>query len=161
MDTQAVQKLRSLMDEAATCMLTTVDFMGSLRSRPMALPKSAMDGHLWFFAQSNSRLVAELTHRDQVNVCLSRAEGHHYLSISGRARSVTDADKVAELWRDSDTAWFPPGVSEADLQLLKVEVEMAEYWDSPSSAGRLLWGDNNGAPTGKRHELREHVRLLL
>jgi general stress protein 26 len=30
-------------------------------------------------------------------------------------------------------AWFPDGLDDPDLALLRVHVEAAEYWDSPSS----------------------------
>ena len=39
---------------------------------------------------------------------------------------------MKELWNHLYQAWFPQGLEEPDLALLKVDVERAEYWDAPS-----------------------------
>ena len=38
------------------------------------------------------------------------------------------------LWRSDFATWFPKGLDDPDLVLLKVAVEDAEYWDSRTSA---------------------------
>jgi general stress protein 26 len=49
------------------------------------------------------------------------------------AEIVTDRTKIEELWNPIHKAWFPKGVDDPNLVLLKISVEQAEYWDSPSS----------------------------
>ena len=47
---------------------------------------------------------------------------------------VRDRAKAKELWSEEQRIWFPGGIDDPDLALLKVKVEQAEYWDKPTSA---------------------------
>jgi general stress protein 26 len=40
---------------------------------------------------------------------------------------------MEELWSPLHRAWFPKGLDDPNIALLQVEVDRAEYWDSPSS----------------------------
>jgi general stress protein 26 len=54
--------------------------------------------------------------------------------MSGRAALVRDKQKAKDLWNVFYRSWFPQGLDDPHLALLRVEVDGAEYWDSPSSA---------------------------
>ena len=45
--------------------------------------------------------------------------------------------------------WFPKGQDDPDIALLEVRVEMAEYWDAPSSAMVHAYGYVKAVTTGK------------
>ncbi len=45
-------------------------------------------------------------------------------------------------------AWFPKGVEDPEIAILKVEVEQAEYWDAPNSTMVHLYGYVKAALTG-------------
>ena len=77
-------------------------------------------------------------------------DGQRYVSVSGTAQLVRDRAKVEELWNPIFNAWFPDGLDDPDLALLKVTVEQAEYWDSPSSKVVQLYGFVKAVATGKR-----------
>ena len=47
----------------------------------------------------------------------------------GRAELVRDRAKIEELWNTFAQAWFPDGVDDPHLALLRVEVEQAQYWE--------------------------------
>ena len=57
-----------------------------------------------------------------------------WVSVSVRASVKHDPIKIAELWKESLTTWFPQGKETPGLALLKVHIESAEYWDVKSSA---------------------------
>ena len=52
----SVKKLRKLMKDIRTAMLTTTARDGSLRSRPMTTSEVEFDGTLWFIARTGSGL---------------------------------------------------------------------------------------------------------
>ena len=129
-----VKKLARLIKGIDFGMLTTYDADGRLYSRPMAHNGDVeFDGDVWFFTYANSHKVHEIEVKPQVNVSFSEPKEQTYVSLAGRAELVRDKDKIKELWTPSLNAWFPDGVDTPEIALLKINVEKAEYWDSPSS----------------------------
>lgn len=83
-----------------------------------------------------------------------------YVSLSRRAEVIQDKAKTEELWNPLYRAWFPKGVNDPDLVLLKVKVEAAEYWDSSSSLMVKIAGFAKSIFSGKPNE-GDHQRLNL
>jgi general stress protein 26 len=132
--TDDMQKLGEMIKDIDLGMLTTKDADGRLYSRPMAHNGDVeFDGDVWFFTYANSPKVHEIEVKPQVNVSFSEPKEQTYVSLAGRAELVRDKDKIAALWKPSLKAWFPDGVDTPEIALLKINVEKAEYWDSPSS----------------------------
>ena len=112
-------------------MLTTINTRdGSLHSRPMMTSKADFDGTLWFFSKFSSAKVDEIRSGSQVNLSYSTPAAGRYISVSGAAYVVPDRMKMEELWNESFRAWFPLGIDEPDLVLLRVDVVSAEVWDT-------------------------------
>jgi general stress protein 26 len=144
-----IQKLHELIKDIKYAMLTTVEEDGTLRSRPMATQECEFDGDLWFFTNANAPKVNEVQHERHVNVSYAEPNKQKYVSVSGTAQLVRDRQKIAELWNPLYKAWFPQGLDDPDLALLKVSVDQAEYWDSPSSQVVRLVGFLKSVVTGK------------
>ena len=128
------KKLGELIKDVKIAMLTTAESDGTLRSRPMATQKEEFEGTLWFFTRASSPKVEEVEQRHQVNLSYAAPDSNTYVSVSGTAALVRDPAKAKQLWNPILKAWFPQGLEDPDLALLHVEVDKAEYWDSPSSA---------------------------
>jgi general stress protein 26 len=157
-----IEKIRDLIKGIRFAMLTTVDADGSLRSRPMAAQEMELDGDLWFFTGASSHKVGEVERDHRVNVSFAAPDDNTYVSVSGTARLVRDKAKAEELWNPFVKAWFPKGLDDPDLALLRVEVEKAEYWDAPSSKMVQLYGLVKATLTGKRPEkVGDHEKLDL
>jgi general stress protein 26 len=88
---------------------------------------------LWFFTYAGSHKVTEIEHHEQVNVSFSSPEQQRYVSISGISQLVKDRNKMRELWKPELQTWFPKGLDEPDIALLKVNINQINYWDSASS----------------------------
>jgi general stress protein 26 len=159
--TQEIQKLGELIKDIRIAMLTTVTSDGRLRSRPMATQGTPFDGDLWFFTEKRSMKVDEIGEQPQVNLSYMDAGSQRYVSVSGRAELVVDRAKAEELWRPVYQAWFPLGLDDPDLALLKVTVEAAEYWDSPSGTMTHLIGLVSALAKGQRYEPGEHEKVEL
>lgn len=128
-----ITKLRDLVKDIDFCMLTTIAEDGSLHSRPMSLNgQIEPNGDLWFFTYANSGKVTEVERAEQANVSFSAPDKQRYVSMSGTAHTVRDRAKIQELWKPELKAWFPRGLDEPEIALLKVIVETAEYWDAPA-----------------------------
>jgi general stress protein 26 len=157
--TDGLTKLRALLKGARTCMLTTQDWQGDLRSRPMALQETETDGDLWFFTQRDSPKMNQIQSDHRVNV--SVVHGNTYISISGTAEVVLDKKKAAELWNPLYKAWFPNGLDDPELALLKVEIDQAEYWDNPAGAMTTLIAYVKSLATGHPPEVGENKTVKL
>lgn len=55
------------------------------------------------------------------------------MSVTGTANIVDDKQKAEELWDPFLKQYFPEGLDEPQLRLLKITVLKAEYWDVYSS----------------------------
>ncbi len=144
------KKLHDLIKDIRFAMLTTVEEDGTLRSRPMATQEFEFDGDLWFFTAAHAPKVDEVQHNQHVNVSYAEPKDQKYVSVSGTAQLVRDRAKIEELWNPLFKAWFPQGLDDPELALLKVSVEKAEYWDSPSSKVVRLVGFAKALLTGKQ-----------
>lgn len=81
---------------------------------------------------SRSTKIDEVQSEQRVNVSYANSDDSRYVSVSGTAQLVRDQKKPKELWNPVYKAWFPNGLEDPNLALLKVAIEKAEYWDAPS-----------------------------
>ena len=158
---KSVRKLASLIKGIRFAMLTTVCPDGTLRSRPMATQRDAFDGVLWFFTDDKSAKVFEIRNDTHVNVSYADPAKNNYVSVSGRASLVKDKVIAKELWNPLYKAWFPKGLDDPRLALLRVAVERAEYWDSPNSKLVQLGGFLKAIATGKAAKGGENRKITL
>jgi general stress protein 26 len=155
-----LQKLRELVKEIDFCMLTTVDEKGDLHSRPMSSNGDIdHNGDIWFFTNASSHKVSEIQKLPKVNVSFADPANQHYISISGNAQLVRDQNKIEELWRPEFKMWFPEGKDDPDIALLRVSLEKAEYWDSPSSTVGFMLSFVSSLVTGKEADHGENKKL--
>lgn len=134
---ESIQKLNDLIKDMKFAMLTTVCQDGGLHSRPMANQKIDFDGTLWFFTRDDSPKADEIRRTQKVNISYVSPKSERFVSISGTAEMVKDRTKFLQLWDENYETWFPQGVEDPHLCLLKVQVEDAEYWDTPGSSVKL------------------------
>lgn len=156
-----IRKLGEMIRDIKVAMLTTAEPDGTLRSRPMMMQDVEFDGDLWFFTAASSPKVQEVQQVNQVNVSFAAPDKQRYVSVSGRASLVRDGRKIKELWNPLFKAWFPDGLDDPDLALLKVSVDQAEYWDSPSGKMVAIAGFAKALVTGERMEGGENQKLDL
>jgi general stress protein 26 len=155
---EAIEKLGSLIENIDFAMLTTID-NGILRSRPMSTQDFEFDGDLWFFTSDKTHKVEEIEKDNRVNVSYAKPEDNVYVSISGTAKLVKDRQKIEEFWNPILKAWFPEGLDDPTLALLKISVEEAEYWDSPSSTLVQIYGFVKALATGTRADGGENKKI--
>lgn len=156
-----VKKLAALIKDITIAMLTTVTSDGSLRSRPMYTQQQEFDGTLWFFLGKHSHTVEELSADPRVNVSYAATGDNNFVSVSGTATLVGDRAKAEQLWSPLYKAWYPGGLDDPNLALLRVDIERAEYWDAPSSAVVQLAGFVKAIVTGQAAKGAENRRIDL
>lgn len=162
MPTSDLQKVTELLKKFRIAMFTTLGVNNELHSRPMALQNNRdFDGTLWFFTSDRSGKINSIQKDQHVNLALMSAEDQHYISIAGKAQLVKDRAKMEELYNPFVKTWFPKGLEDPEIALLKVEVDSIEYWDSPSSAVVHMYGLAKAILTGERPHPGEHAKVDL
>jgi len=158
---EAQRKLAQFIHGIKMAMLTTSDTDGTLRSRPMATQAQAFDGDLWFFTARSSHKVAEIDADHRVNLSYADPSASKYVSVSGTARLVQDRAKAEAMWTPAYKAWFPKGLDDPDLCLLRVTPTQAEYWDTPGTGLAHAIGFVKAIATGQRASPGDHEQLNL
>lgn len=157
-----LEKIRELIKDIDFCMLTTVDESGDLHSRPMSSNGEVdPDGVIWFFTAASSLKVTEIVKLPRVNVSFADPDNQRYVSVSGTAQLVRDRARIDELWKPEFKIWFPEGKDDPEVALLRVNLEKAEYWDSPSSTIGYALSFASSLVTGKEPNLGENKKVDL
>lgn len=155
---EAKEKVQALIKGARIAMLATRGEDGFFHSRPMATSEAEFDGTLWFLTDIRTHKAEQLERDGEVLITYSQEGKENYVSIAGRGSLVRDKAKIKELWSEPVRAWFPKGPDDPNIVAMKIEVEVAEFWDSPTASLVLLYGYVKARLTGKRAEsgLGEH-----
>ncbi|RYG68721.1 general stress protein [bacterium] len=158
---EAIMKIAKMLKDTRIAMLTTINAEGHLHSRPMAMQDVRFNGDLWFFTGKSSPKVHQIENEPRVNVAFSDPDKQNYVSLSGTASLVIDKEKNKELWVPAYEAWFPEGLEDPELALLKIHVDGAEYWDAPSSTIAHVIGFVQAKLTGEAGDPGDHAKVSI
>lgn len=126
---EAIARVKELVEDIDFTMLTTQDATGSLVSRPMSTRQMDEKGDIWFFTMADSKKVEEAEADQDVGLSYLDSKGHRYVSVAGRARTVDDRAKMAELYTPSLDIWFEDGLETPGITLLRVTPVECEFWE--------------------------------
>ena len=147
-DAATLEKLSGMIKHIQTAMLTSED--GShLRARPMVAAQKDFTGELYFYTHASAHKVAEVGAKERVGVTYADSHHQNYISLSGTAEVVREKAEIKAHWGEAMRTWFPKGVDDPDIAILKVHVDQAEYWDAPSSTMVHLYGYVKAVATGE------------
>lgn len=135
------QHLKKLMAKFDYGMLVTQS-TGALHARPMAIAEQHDDGALYFAASKQSGKAEEIDQNPQVSITMQ--DGNQSLSLSGRAETVHERDLIERYFSNAWKIWFPEGMDDPDLILIKVEPQQGEYWDMSNTADKARFAFEAG-----------------
>jgi general stress protein 26 len=155
-----LEKISDMIEDIRIAMMTTVDGQGNLVSRPMAALQVDEGGVIWFFTKRSSPKVEQIdNNQNKVNLAFADVSDADYVSVSGTAEELDDRAKVDELWNPQAKAWFPEGKDDPELILLKVHIDMAEYWNASDSTMVRLFQQATAAITGNPPKMGENEKV--
>lgn len=158
-----VAELSAKIKPIRFAMFTYMDVQGQMVSKPMTTQDIDADGALWFFTSSSSDLWKNIPSGQNVNVSFAEPKDSVYVSISGTAERIVERDKIESLWNPLVAAWFPNGVEDPHLVLIKVVPHTVEYWDSNSKQMVTLLKMAKAALSGTTPEVEpgEHGKIEM
>lgn len=155
-------KLLAMIKMINIGMLTTQEDDHTLRSRPMSTNEiDEANGVLWFFTQRNSGKVEDVEHHHLVSISYADKADNSYCAVSGHGQIITDKSLIKEKWTDDLKIWFPKGLDDPDIALLRVNLHSGEYWDNTSSRMVMAVYAATAFITGKQYPEGENERVDL
>ena len=131
---EALQKFRKLVNEINVCMFITNK--DNNHTRPMATIEVEENGLLWFFTDIRSIKVEEIQTEHSVHLVYAHPGKESYLDVWANATVVTHKQTIRDKWSPIVKAWFPGGIDDPNLALLKVTPQNVSYWDA--QAGKMV-----------------------
>ena len=137
----AVEKIRELLEGFPIAFMVTV-IEGTVTARPIGVvgDHGAFEGSLWFITDKRSRKVAAIESGSTTALMFQNDKEGAYLHLSGRASVVENRQKLEELYTTLQRTWFPLGLDDPNITLIRFDAEQGDYWDSHNSLLRLAVG---------------------
>jgi len=157
----ALDKLRELVKHGDICMFTTVDKEAHVNSRPLTTADVDEEGNIWFFTNEFSEKVHELSTDNTVYLIYSNPDKNKYLNIRGSCVLVVNKEKNEALWNPFLKAWFPNGLDDPKLCLLKVMTEEASFWNSSSNKMVVAFNVLKAIVSNGKYDEGEEGKLSL
>lgn len=146
------------LSKARFVMMTTIDEDGGIYSCPMTLQQATDDGAMWFFTSTTTPTARNIERDPRIGVALMD-DSDFYASVYGTASLVTDREKMRQLWDTMVKAWFPQGVEDPHLVLVRLDIARGEYWDSDQNAMLKMFEIGKALATGERPNVGEKGTL--
>jgi len=129
----ALIKLRELLEGFPIAFMVTVS-NGDVSARPLGIVGDhAFDGTLWFITDKRSRKVKAIESGASTTLLFQNDKIGNYLQLTGRAAVVEDRAKLEELYTTLQRTWFPEGLNDPDITLLRFDADGGYFWDSHDS----------------------------
>lgn len=123
-----MEKLVSLLDDMPIAMFTTFD-AGRSHTVPMAKQKVGASAEMWFISARDTAHVRALAFEPAVVLTFSSSSA--WVAMTGQGHVVDDPRLLEEMWNTFAEAWLPGGPDDPNATLIRVDLDAAEYWDTP------------------------------
>ncbi|WP_159613848.1 pyridoxamine 5'-phosphate oxidase family protein [Glutamicibacter sp. JC586] len=144
--TDDVEKLVEIIKDTKIAMLTTHGPDG-LESRPLSVTEVGSDADVWFFTAASSDVAEQVSKDPEVNAAFS--DDKRWVSLSGKAKLVTDVAKKKELWNSAVATFFSHEPESPEIVLIQMESDSAQYWENPGGVLSLATSWVKGKVTGE------------
>jgi general stress protein 26 len=148
-ETEILQFLRAARETIAAvpvCWLATRSLQGGTNARAVSCSAGPPGSDEWtrrFLVRRSSRKVAEMRAAPLVTLAFQHPSGDRYIALGGRAKITEDVTEMRTMWSSDLDAHFPPGFADANMIVIRVDVDRIEVHvrgltPEPFGAGRTL-----------------------
>ena len=128
------------------CWLATRSLEGGTSVRAVDCFAGAPGSDKWtrrFLVRRTSRKVAEIRAAAMVSLACQHASGDRYVALGGRATIIENVGEMRSLWPSEMDAQFPPGFADANMIVVRLDVDRIEVHvrgltPGPFGTGRTL-----------------------
>ena len=111
------------------CWLATRSLEGGTNARAVDSFPGAPGGDEWtrrFLVRRNSRKVAEMRAAPSVTLAYQHPSGDRWVALGGRATIIDDVVEMRSLWSAGMDPLLPPGFADANMIVIRVDVDRIE-----------------------------------
>ncbi len=126
---QFLAAARETIAEVPFCWLATRSAEGGTNARAVRASAGGIGSDEWtrrFLVRRGSRKVAEMRVAPLVTLAYQHPSGDRYVALGGRATIVEDIAEMRTMWSSALDAQFPPGFADANMIVIRVEVDRIE-----------------------------------
>ena len=128
------------------CWLATRSLEGGTNARAVNSSAGAAGSDEWtrrFLVRRNSRKVGEMRAAPAVTLAYQHQSGDLWVALGGRATIIDDVVEMRTLWPGGMDPQFPPGFADANMVVIRVDVDRIEVHArgltaEPFGTGRTL-----------------------
>lgn len=127
--TQFLAVARETIAAVPICWLATRSAEGGTNARAVNCSAGAPGSDEWtrrFLVRRSSRKVAEMRAAPKVTLACQNPGGDRYVALGGRAAINEDVAEMRTMWRSELDAHFPPGFADANMIVIRVDVDRIE-----------------------------------
>src|SRR5215813_6052906 len=120
---------RETIASVRICWLATRSLEGGTNARAVDSWAPATGSDEWtrrILVRRSSRKVAEMRAAPLVTLAFQHPSGDRYVALGGRATVIEDVAEMRTLWPSELEAYFPPGFAEANMIVIRVDVDRIE-----------------------------------
>lgn len=145
----ALRKIRDLLEHMPIAFMVTVSG-DQVVARPIGVVGGHGDfsGSLWFITDRRSRKVQAIENGATTTLLFQNDKQGAYLQLLGTAAVVDDRTKLEAYYTTVQRTWFPDGLDDPHITLLRFDATAANYWDGHASWLRLATGFAKAVITG-------------
>jgi general stress protein 26 len=148
-ETQIREFLKAAQETIAAvpiCWLVTRSLEGGTNARAVNTSPGPAGSDEWtrrFLVRRSSRKVGEMRAAPLITLAFQHPSGDRYVALGGHATIIDDIAEMRTLWSTDLDAHFPPGFADANMIVIKVDVDRIEVHvrgltPEPFGAGRTL-----------------------
>ena len=143
---QFLDAARATIGELSICWLATRSLQGGTNARAVNTSAGSPGSDEWtrrILVRKSSRKVTEIRAAPLVTLAYQHASGDRYIALIGPATIVEDIAEMRSLWPSDLDKYFPPGFADANMIVIRVDVDRIEVHvrgltPEPFGAGRTL-----------------------
>lgn len=127
----SMKSVAKMMADIDLCMFTTVASRGMTASRPMSNNSDVdYNGDSYFFTWSKSKLARDIIKNPHVSLSFisSKMFRKLFVSVSGKAKLITDRRKMVDHWNKDLEIWFDKGIETPGIAMIHVKATHVKYW---------------------------------
>jgi general stress protein 26 len=120
---------RRTIETVRHCWVATRALGGGANARAVRSNPGRFGEDEWtrrFLSRRGSRKILEIRHDPRVTLAYQDASGDAYVALGGRATLIDEPSQILDLWPADASAFFPAGFAEANMIVVRVEVDTIE-----------------------------------
>jgi general stress protein 26 len=154
--------LVSVMKEFRFLMLVTYGVDQGISARPMSVADVTDAGEVFLTTRRDSQIVKDLEADPAVQLIYQSST--QFASVSGHGTTSTDRRLIERLWKADWKVWYPGGVNDQSIVIIRIEPRLGEYWDQSGLKGaQFLFNSLVGLAKGEEPAIpdNQHAKVVL